>query len=394
MDLQNPTVAMTPRTKPFRVCYFGTYRQEYSRNQIMIEGLRQTGVIVTECHVTLWRSIEDRVQAASGGWLRLGFIGRVLRAYWLLLQQYHRVGDYDIMVVGYPGQFDVFLARLLTWLRRKPLVWDIFMSIYLVAMERGLEKHSRVTINLLRRFEWAACRLPDRLILDTLEYVEWFRKIHAIPPERFCLVPTGADSRVFHPLNIPVVEDDLFRVLYYGTYIPNHGVKYIVEAARLLKDDPYIRFELVGNGPERVSIQKMVTAYNIHNLTFVDWLEKADLVEHIWHTNVCLGAFGTTPQSMMTVQNKIYEGLAMAKPVITGDSPAIRGILQHGKTIFLCERENPQSLAKAIINLREDADLRKELACQGYTFFLQNFSFERLGGQVRQYLEQICAESK
>jgi hypothetical protein len=26
--------------RPLRVCYFGTYRAEYSRNRIMIEGLR------------------------------------------------------------------------------------------------------------------------------------------------------------------------------------------------------------------------------------------------------------------------------------------------------------------------------------------------------------------
>ena len=36
-----------------RVCYFGTYRAEYSRNQIMIEGLRRNGVEVIECHETL-----------------------------------------------------------------------------------------------------------------------------------------------------------------------------------------------------------------------------------------------------------------------------------------------------------------------------------------------------
>ena len=73
--------------QPLRVCYFGAYRAEYSRNQIMMEGLRQSGAQVSECHVELWTGIEDRVQAASGGWIHPRFFVRVIRAYLELLRQ-------------------------------------------------------------------------------------------------------------------------------------------------------------------------------------------------------------------------------------------------------------------------------------------------------------------
>jgi hypothetical protein len=115
---------MKDARRPLRVCYFGTYRAEYSRNQILLEGLRRSGVEVFECHETLWRGIEDRVQTASGGWLRPGFWWRVLRAYGRLVWHYGQLPDHDVVMVGYPGQLDVFLARLLSWLRRKPLAWD------------------------------------------------------------------------------------------------------------------------------------------------------------------------------------------------------------------------------------------------------------------------------
>ena len=303
---------MTTQVRPLSVCYFGTYRQEYSRNQIMIEGLRQAGVDVIECHESLWRGIEDRVQAASGGWLRPAFIWRVLRTYWHLLRRYCRVGDYDILVVGYPGQLDVFLARLLTWLRRKPLVWDIFMSIYLVALERRLDQHSRSTIGALRGVEWLACRLPDRLILDTAEYVAWFGRTYGVAAERFRLVPTGADDRVYRPVEVARSEGDPFRVMYFGTYIPNHGVQHIIEAARLLRGKPHLEFELVGDGPEREPAQKLAASYGLANITFVSWLDQPVLVVRAAHADIILGAFGSTPQSVMTVQNKIYAALAMA----------------------------------------------------------------------------------
>lgn len=362
-----------------RVCYFGTYRAEYSRNRIMIEGLRRNGIDVVECHEPLWTSIEDRVAAASGGWLQPGFWMRAVRTYIRLLRKYRQVGPYDVLIVGYPGQFDVFLARLLSWWRKRPLVWDIFMSIYLIALERGLDTRSRFTLDLIRRVERIVCRLPDLLILDTAEYVSWFGRVHGVSPERFRLVPTGADDRVFRPMSCLHPDDNIFRVVYYGTFIPNHGVEHIVEAARLLAEEPNIRFELIGQGPDLPKTQEMARKYGLKNIEFVPWLDQTALVQRVACADVCLGAFGTTPQSLMTVQNKIYEGMAMEKPVISGDGPAVRQTLRHGEEIYLCRRADGVDLATALSRLYTDPDLRVRLAENGRRSFVESFTIAHIG---------------
>lgn len=377
-----------------RVCYFGTYRAEYARNEVMIAALRVAGVEVFECHETLWQGIEDRVQAASGGWIKPAFWGRVLRAYWRLLQSYRRMPAYDVLVVGYPGQFDVFLARLLCWLRGKPLVWDVLMSIYLVAIERQLDRQSRLTISALRLVEWLACRLPDVLILDIPEYVRWFEQTHGISPQHFRMVPVGADDRIFHPTPITSKNDEIIRIVYYGSFIFTHGVPHIVEAARQLKDETNIHFELVGDGPERFLAQTMAQQYELNNLQFSGRLSTPELIQHINQADICLGTFGVTPQALITVQNKVYEGIAMAKPVITGDSPAIRQAFLHGENIYLCERANPQSLAEAIHVLADDPDLRQKIADNGYTLFQQRFSIARLGAQFKRHLEEALEQRR
>jgi len=357
----------------------------------MIEGLRRNGVEVIECHERLWRDLEDRVNLASGGWLRPGFWWRALRTYTRLLRRYRRVGDYDVLIVGYPGQFDVFLARLLTRLRRKPLVWDVFMSIYLIALERELTERSRATVNLLRRVERTACRLPDLLILDTAEYVAWFQTTHNTSSEWFRLVPTGADDRIFGPLANKGTDDELFRVVYYGTFIPNHGVEYIVEAARLLADDRGVRFELIGEGPDRDKAVALARHYDLSNMEFLGWLAKEELVKRVAKADICLGVFGTTPQSLMTVQNKIYEGLAMAKPVITGDAPAVGQALVHREHLYLCERANPQALADAVRILKANPDLRRRLAQKGYRLYQEEFDLQHNGARYAAHLRELVA---
>jgi glycosyltransferase involved in cell wall biosynthesis len=382
---------ITSSDRPMRVCYFGTYRREYNRNQMMIEGLRQNGVEVVECHEKLWKGIEDRVQATTGGWLKPVFWWRVLSTYTRLLRRYQKIGPYDVLVVGYPGQFDVFLARLLSWLRRKPLVWDILMSIYLVAIERDLEPRSPVTIKLIRWIEKIGLRLPDMLIQDTQEYVKWYERSYGIPAQRFRLVPIGADDRVFKPVETTDLPDPNHTlVVYYGTFIPNHGVTDIIKAARLLSDVADIHFELIGQGPERDRCMAMAEEYGLENITFIDWMDKDSLVKHVAQAQVCLGAFGNTTQSLMTVHNKIYEGLAMAKAVINGDSPAVRQTLENGVHLYLCERDNPQSLADAIRTLHENPELRQKLACNGRKVFSEQFKLVHTGRRYASHLREAC----
>ena len=375
-----------------RVCYFGTYRVRYSRNQIMIEGLRRNGVDVIECHEELWRGIEDRVEVASGGWMRPRFWLRLTRTYLRLIWRYRKTSDHDILMVGYPGQFDVFLARVLSWMSGTPLVWDIFMSIYLIALERGVDRRNPMTVRLIRCAEKIASQLPELLILDTDQYVSWFASVHGVSADKFRVVPTGADDRIFFPtwIHQDAIRD--FRVIYYGTFIRNHGVKYIIEAARTLAGERSIQFELIGRGPDRNMAQVLAAQYRLSSVAFTDWLEKPELVSRVARADVCLGSFGTTLQSLMTVQNKIYEGMAMAKAVITGDSPAIRLVLQDGEHIYLCERANPQALAEAITSLRDNPALLIHLGRNGHHVFEQEFNLAHNGKRLVAHLQEALAQ--
>lgn len=374
-----------------RICYFGTYRAEYSRNRILIEGLRRNGVEVIECHEQLWSGIGDRVESVQGGWKRPAFWWRVAKVYARLVSRYWRLGGrYDVLLVGYPGQMDIFLARLLAWLHRKPLVWDVFMSIYLIALERGLDRVSPRGVTLLRWLERMACRLPDLLVLDTAAYAAWFERTHRVPAARFWLVPTGADERLFTPrIPTPRQSDACFTVLYYGTFIPNHGVQTIIEAASLLANDPTIRFQMIGDGPERTAAVSLARARGLGNVTFVEWLEGDALHKYIADADLCLGVFGTTPQSLMTVQNKLYECLAMGKPVISGAGAAVNAQFQHGTHLYFVPRADPQALTDGIRHLQKEPELRARLGQEGRRIFLEEFALVPLGRRLLDGLSRL-----
>ncbi len=371
-----------------RVVYFGTFREEYARNQLLIEGLRRAGLDVTLCHRRLWQGTNDRLRLAGGGWRSPAFLLRLLRAYTGLIADFARLPDFDVMVAGFPGHYDVFLAWFLTRLRRKPLVWDVLNSVYLMSAERGLQKRSPFTISLLRWLEGLALHLPDLLILDTPQFIAWFEKEYQVDASRFRTVVIGADDRYFRPL--PEIEEaQPLTAIYYGGYIPNHGVETIIEAANLLRAENGLRFEMIGEGPTRPAAQALAQQYGLTNVTFIDWLERDELAKHIAASAIVLGAFSQSVQLSLTNNNKIYEGFAMQKAVISARTPALPPLLKSGENLLLVERADPQGLAQAILNLQNDPALRARLGAAGRKLFEAHFNPTVIGQSFAQILREL-----
>jgi len=374
--------------RPLRVCWFGTWRREYSRNRILIAGLRSAGVEVVECHAPLWGEVEDRVRLASGGWCHPRFALRLFLAWFRLLSGLRRTGPWDALVLGYPGLFDVPLARLAARHRRRKVVLDAFMSPWLIAWERGLVARAPFTGRLLHALERAALAVPDLILQDTPQYAAWTRREFGVPPERVRLVPTGADTTLFKPQPRLPPTDGTFRVVYVGTFIPNHGVGTMIEAAARLQGVPEIRFRFVGDGPERAEAERQARTLGLTRVQFDPPLPPERVPACLAEADLALGAFGTTPQSLMTIQNKIYEALAMARPVVTGDSPAVRTLFEHGRHLWLCPRQDAEALAEAIRFLSRHPSLGRTLAEEGYARFREVGSVEAIGRTLRAHLEE------
>lgn len=374
------------------VCYFGTYDADYVRNRVLIEGLRAQGVRVIECHRAVWANTEQKVRAARRGILNPRLWLAYARAYAGLLGRYLRVGHYDIMVVGYAGHFDVLLARALTWLARKPLVFDAFLSLHeTVVVDRGLTSDRSLLARFLYGIESVGCALADRVLLDTAAHARYFAAKYALPIGKFRRLWVGAEDVIYHPGESDRVEGTLV-VIYFGKFIPLHGVEHILEAARELREHTDIRFEFVGGGQTYAEMRHRAEEWQLANVDWgPEWLAPHLLAERVRHADVCLGIFGTSEKATRVIPTKAYVALAMRKALITEDSPAAREVLIHGQHALLCPAGDAQALARCILALKENARLRAEIAQNGYTLFRERFTPQAIGAELKTILEETIA---
>ena len=353
------------------VCYWGTYDRDYPRNRILIAGLRANGVEVREMNHALWRGPADKVRRAGSSWVRPALLARWAWAYARLSVRFLRSPRPDYLFVGYAGHFDVFPAWCLSRIRRVPLVFDAFLSLYdSLALDRGTVSRTGWKARLLALVDATSCRLADRVLLDTREHVGFFCETFRLPRGKFWELPIGADDSVFRPAQEASRNGHPYTVIQFGRYIPLHGLETIVRAARRLEDDGRrIRFLLVGDGEERRRIEDLALELGTTSIQFEDTRAPEDLAESIRRSDLCLGIFGVTDKAARVVPNKVYEALASSKPVVTGDSPAAREFLTDGFDCLLCERGNPEALAAAISRLHGDPDLARRLAENGRRSF-------------------------
>jgi glycosyltransferase involved in cell wall biosynthesis len=191
---------------------------------------------------------------------------------------------------------------------------------------------------------------------------------YAVPDSKIEIVPNGFDPSTFVPaprdadLRRELGWGDRTVLLYIGTHGMAHALDRVLDAAELLRDDPSVLFAFVGEGAEKAALKSRAARDRLPNVQFIDQQPKSRVPRFYAASDVCLVTLRNTPLFLEVLPSKIFESLAMERPVLfTGGGEAKRLIERSGSGICI-EPEDPQALACAV---RDLAQRRSELADMG-----------------------------
>ena len=371
-----------------RVVYWGTYDTGKPRNRIMIRGLRENGVEVVECHREVWSGVEDKSQI-SGLRGKLEFLVRWVLCYPILLWRYMRLPRHDAVVVGYLGHLDVLLLWPFANVRGVPIVWDAFLSLYNTVVEdRSLVDRHNTVACLLYAWEWLACRAADLVLLDTQAHARYFVECFGIPAERVQDVLVGVEPELF-PASAQQARHATFSavtVLFYGQFIPLHGVETIIRAARMAKPEN-IDWVLIGKGQEAAKIQTMLDNEPLPRVRWIPWVLYEELIDWIHRADICLGIFGDTHKAALVIPNKVFQIISAGKPLVTRDSPAVCELVsKDSSAVVLSPPADPGALLAAVYSL---ADRLKE-GEQMQHVLRQGVTPQEVGARLKEVIDQLA----
>jgi hypothetical protein len=316
-----------------RALYFGTYDRAHPRNVNAIAAMSAAGVEVSERQVPIRRG---------------GLLGAltILGAETKLVLPRRRA--FDVVIVGYPGHFDVPRARRVA--RKRPLVFDAVLSLEdeLVQVRRRFRSRSAAA-TVLRAVDSRALRLPDLVVCGTHAEAAHLERLGA---RRTSTIYLGADENVFCETWSPAYP---FSALYVAD-----ASRDVVEAAALLVPELRVRIAAPGEIPD------------------------ADRGIAFAHAGLVLGSF----RESRSIPPAVFEAIATGAPVITADTPAARELLDDGKSALLVAPGDAAALADALRRLTEDGALRTAIAQEGRRVYTEHASRRVLGARWLQALER------
>lgn len=367
-----------------QIVLWGTCDFSKPRNRILVRALRESGVALHECLADPWSRVADK---GAGGWRSIaGGLLRSLVAYPSLVWRYLRLPRHDVILIGYLGHLDILILWPFARLRGVPIVWDAFLSLHeTVVDDRRMIGARNPVAWLLFLWDWLAARAARLVLLDTLAHADWFAKRFALSRERVGAVFVGAEPENFAPMAIPPRSPDgRTRVLFYGQFIPLHGIDTIVAAA--LRSDPAkYAWTLIGTGQDAARIRTLLDAQPMPHLEWIEWVAYDDLRNRIAAADICLGIFGRSGKAARVIPNKVFQIFACGRPLVTRDSPAMHELVSADTAgVRLVPPGDPVALLTAI-------DALVQSGAAPSSDIAKKFSIAAIGDRAVSLLQRVAA---
>lgn len=266
------------------------------------------------------------------------FLMALVTVSWLHLRRRYAVIEADSMpdLLVFAGVVPRLMgARLLLYLfESMPELW---------AQQWQLPM-SHWAVKLLCWQEAVSCRFADAIVCCH-EMARDALVQRGVPQEKVEVVLNVPDERVFHPgVGGARPGDGAFRMIQHGTMTEQYGIQVVLQALARLDPALPIHFDVVGKGEyraelealsRRLGVQDRVTIHGVVSLArLLDLLGQADA--------------GVVPMLLeYQSPNKLFELVALGKPVIASDRRTFRQHLS-GEEVLYFATGDAGDLARAI----------------------------------------------
>lgn len=303
----------------------------------------------------------------------------------------------DVVIATSPQFFCGWAGVCASWMKWSPFILEIRdiwpESITTVgAMRRG------IAIRFLELLERWLYRSANHIVTVGEGYkAKILAKANV--GDRISVITNGVDLQQFAPRQAsPEFLNqwgltDRFVCSYIGTIGMAHGLEVVVRAAGLLRSQGRtdICFCLVGDGAERLRLVRDVKGQGLDDwIRLTGRLDKSEMATAIASSHCLLVHLRGCELFESVIPSKIFEGMAMSRPIIMGVRGEAAEIVRAAGCGIEIEPDNERDLVSAVIELCDDRE-HYQLRCQGGRSFVgRHYSRDALAERYLELIQRVA----
>jgi glycosyltransferase involved in cell wall biosynthesis len=250
---------------------------------------------------------------------------------------------------------------------------------------------------LLKRFERINQRRSDLIIVVSSTESSNLQAL-GVPPDRILVNPNGVDTTEFHPgcggfeLRSELGLTGKAVVGFIGSFGPWHGTQVLAQAAIRLGPNSGCHFLFVGTGDFRAQTELIVSEAHCSSIaSFAGGIPHSSIPQYLDACDILVAPHVPMPDGtpFFGSPTKLFEYLAMARPIVASRLGQMSEILTDDDTAILVEPGDPHALAGAILRLAMDEPLRRRLGENARSIALSNYTWRHNAARVFSALQPL-----
>ena len=301
----------------------------------------------------------------------------------------------DVVMGTSPTFFAAMAAARTATKHRVPFIMEVRDLWPGAFVELGVLKNP-LLIRLLEKWELALYRRANRVVTVTEGFRANLVSRH-VEERKVVSIPNGADLDFWKPAVAPeALRQELqlegkFVVLYVGAHGISQALGRILESASRLQDHHDIHFLFVGEGAEKDQLVKRAQAEGLKNVQFLAPVNKQAVRSFYALANVCLVPLRNIPIFQTFIPSKMFEMMAMSRPVLGSLSGEAAAILRASGGALVVEPEDSVAMAEGILRLQHDPEEADAMGKRGRQYVIDHYSRRALAAKYLQTIEQAIA---
>ncbi|BCA53552.1 putative UDP-alpha-N-acetylglucosamine 3-alpha-N-acetyl-L-fucosaminyltransferase [Nitrospira sp. KM1] len=301
----------------------------------------------------------------------------------------------DVVLSTSPQFFNGLAGYFVSRLKRIPWVLEIRDLWPESILAVGAIKN-QMLIRMLERVELFAYRHADKIVPVTDSFKRYMIG-KGIDGQKITVIKNGVDLEQYQPLdghNAVAKElglEDKFVVSYFGTHGMAHHLETIFEAAKEISGCTKIQFLLVGDGAERQKLLSMRSRLGLDNVTMLEQQPKSKMRELWALSHISLVLLKKSDLFKTVIPSKIFESLAMEKPILLGVEGESATLLTDAQAGYCIEPENAKDLAVRVLELFNNRQLCHRFGASGRAFVMEHFDRVVLARKLARVVSSACA---